>query len=209
MKRGIVLSGGGARGAYQIGVAKALTEAGLFDGIDAYAGASVGSLNAVLLASGELERAERLWLDVDRDTLFKEERSFIAKLFSEGKNLVYNGYYDTANLRRMLDENIDLKRFADKQVYIAVSHVGTKDCSLLQLLTLNVRNLFDKQGLIRYRLLQEHGEEDIKKILMASCAIPVVFNSRRMNCMGVLLIPVMLNMGGLGQHIASWMGLLV
>ncbi|MBP7021113.1 MAG: tripartite tricarboxylate transporter permease [Planctomycetes bacterium] len=38
--------------------------------------------------------------------------------------------------------------------------------------------------------------------------IPVFFHSRRMNCMGVLLIPVMLNMSGHGPIIAHWMGLL-
>ncbi len=38
--------------------------------------------------------------------------------------------------------------------------------------------------------------------------IPVFFHSRRMNCMGVLLIPVMLNMAGYGTIVANWMGLL-
>ncbi|RLI93128.1 MAG: hypothetical protein DRO92_04670 [Candidatus Altiarchaeales archaeon] len=38
--------------------------------------------------------------------------------------------------------------------------------------------------------------------------IPVMFNSRRMNCMGVLLIPVMLNMAGLGPKISKLLGLL-
>lgn len=38
--------------------------------------------------------------------------------------------------------------------------------------------------------------------------IPVFFHSRRMNCMGVLLIPVMLNMSGHGPIIARWLGLL-
>lgn len=38
--------------------------------------------------------------------------------------------------------------------------------------------------------------------------IPVFFHSRRMNCMGVLLIPIMLNMAGYGPTVAKWMGLL-
>ena len=48
-KIGIALSGGGARGAYQIGVWKALKEHGIDTKISAYAGASVGSLNAFLI----------------------------------------------------------------------------------------------------------------------------------------------------------------
>ncbi len=37
--------------------------------------------------------------------------------------------------------------------------------------------------------------------------IPVLFHSRRMNCMGVLLIPVMLNMAGAGPAVARFFGL--
>lgn len=37
--------------------------------------------------------------------------------------------------------------------------------------------------------------------------IPVYFHSRRMNCMGVLLLPITLNMGGLGPPIARLLGL--
>ncbi len=38
--------------------------------------------------------------------------------------------------------------------------------------------------------------------------IPVYFNSRRMNCMGVLLVPVILNMAGVGDRVAGFLGLL-
>ena len=37
--------------------------------------------------------------------------------------------------------------------------------------------------------------------------IPVFFHSRRSNCMGVLLIPITLNMAGLGPTVAHWLGL--
>ena len=37
--------------------------------------------------------------------------------------------------------------------------------------------------------------------------IPVVWGSRRMNCMGVLLLPITLNMAGLGPAVAAWLGL--
>ena len=45
---GIVLDGGGARGAYQIGAWKALKEAGVK--VNAVAGTSVGALNGALFA---------------------------------------------------------------------------------------------------------------------------------------------------------------
>jgi putative membrane protein len=37
--------------------------------------------------------------------------------------------------------------------------------------------------------------------------IPVLWGSRRMNCMGVLLLPIALNMVGVGGVIAGWLGL--
>lgn len=38
--------------------------------------------------------------------------------------------------------------------------------------------------------------------------LPVLWHSRRMNCMGVLLLPITLNMAGLGPVVAGWLGLL-
>lgn len=38
--------------------------------------------------------------------------------------------------------------------------------------------------------------------------IPILFHSRRMHCMGVLLLPVLLNMSGAGSTVAGWLGLL-
>lgn len=59
-KKGLVLCGGGAKGAYQIGAWRALREKGL-DQFDAISGASVGALNAVLWAAGDYDNAYRVW----------------------------------------------------------------------------------------------------------------------------------------------------
>ena len=60
MHYGLALSGGGTRGAAQVGVLKALEEAGLLP--DAVAGTSAGSIAAGLYASGmqihEMEKAD-------------------------------------------------------------------------------------------------------------------------------------------------------
>lgn len=51
-KIGLVLTGGGGRGAYHIGVWKALTETKLDRYVSAVSGTSVGGLNAVLCNIG-------------------------------------------------------------------------------------------------------------------------------------------------------------
>jgi putative membrane protein len=38
--------------------------------------------------------------------------------------------------------------------------------------------------------------------------VPVYYHSRRMNCMGVLLVPITLNMGGLGPAGVKFLGLI-
>ena len=57
----VVLSGGGAKGAYQIGVMKAMAERGLLEKMECIAGTSVGALNALLFAIGDAELAEDIW----------------------------------------------------------------------------------------------------------------------------------------------------
>ena len=38
--------------------------------------------------------------------------------------------------------------------------------------------------------------------------IPIVFGSRRMNCLAVILLPIACNMAGIGPTVAAWLGLL-
>ena len=59
---GLVLSGGGAKGAYEVGVWKALCEAGVADRITVFSGTSVGAINAALLASvRDPDKCAQIW----------------------------------------------------------------------------------------------------------------------------------------------------
>ncbi len=75
---GIVLEGGGARGAYQIGVWKALREAGMK--IKGVAGTSVGALNGALICMDDLEKAEEIWGNMTYSTVLQIDDSMIEKL---------------------------------------------------------------------------------------------------------------------------------
>lgn len=68
---GLVLSGGGAKGAYQVGVWKAMEEYGLTNKVKAASGTSVGALNATLFANVTTTKAQQLW---------KEKIGFLAVL---------------------------------------------------------------------------------------------------------------------------------
>ncbi len=65
----LVLSGGGARGAYQIGVWKALKQLDI--NITGSYGTSVGAINAAAVVLKEYEQAKTLWLNIDYDDVME------------------------------------------------------------------------------------------------------------------------------------------
>ncbi len=67
-KRGLVLQGGGAKGAYQFGCLLAFAERGVT--FDAVAGTSVGALNAFLWSSGSLREGEELYRNLSQDDIY-------------------------------------------------------------------------------------------------------------------------------------------
>lgn len=69
---GLVLSGGGGKGAYQVGVWKALTEYGLAQQVTVMSGTSVGALNAALFSCTRPGEAERIWQEEVPDKLTKD-----------------------------------------------------------------------------------------------------------------------------------------
>lgn len=75
---GIVFSGGGGKGAYQIGVWKYLHEIGIAPKITGVSGASVGALNSLLFLQGDYEKAHNIWMNVGQGdfTYFDIEQCF-------------------------------------------------------------------------------------------------------------------------------------
>ena len=75
MKKALVLSGGGGRGAYHVGVIEALVERGwMQDGVgpDIIAGTSIGAINAAALASGlTVAQLKARWLDMHTEDVHR------------------------------------------------------------------------------------------------------------------------------------------
>ena len=67
MKRALVFSGGGSRGAYEIGAWQALSEMGMR--FSAVYGTSIGAINAALFAQGDLETAVRVWDNITTEKI--------------------------------------------------------------------------------------------------------------------------------------------
>lgn len=59
---GLYLQGGGAKGAFQVGVLKALSEKGIH--FDVIAGTSIGAINGMVIFYNGLARMQELWLEM-------------------------------------------------------------------------------------------------------------------------------------------------
>lgn len=69
---GLVFGGGGAKGAYQLGVWKALEKMNIHVG--AVVGASIGSINGALFAQADLQKAQEAWRKLNlRDVIVLED----------------------------------------------------------------------------------------------------------------------------------------
>ena len=79
---GVVLEGGGAKGAYQIGAWKAFREAGLK--IRGISGTSVGALNGALMCMGDVEKAEHVWENISYSRVMDVDDEKM-KLLLQGK----------------------------------------------------------------------------------------------------------------------------
>ena len=77
---GLVFAGGGGKGAYQIGVWRYLREVGLDRSVSAVSGTSVGALNAALFASGDFERAERIWRNIQPELILSPPSYSVAEV---------------------------------------------------------------------------------------------------------------------------------
>jgi len=74
LRLGLVLSGGGAKGAYQLGVWKAMEEFDLSRMVRAVSGSSVGSLNGFMFCYSDYESAEYMWMhQVGKDKFFRSK----------------------------------------------------------------------------------------------------------------------------------------
>ena len=74
----LALAGGGARGAYEVGVWNALAQAGLR--FNAVSGTSIGAMNAAFVATDELERARKIWLSLTYSQVMVGDPSLLDKL---------------------------------------------------------------------------------------------------------------------------------
>ena len=113
---GLVLAGGGGKGAYQIGAWKAMREIGVR--FEAIAGVSIGSINGALIAADDFKAASELWsnISLDKGVNFSSPLPDPENLFSTKnwgvlfKEFVRNGGFDASPVKDFISEYVDEKK---------------------------------------------------------------------------------------------------
>ncbi|TAN17055.1 MAG: hypothetical protein EPN37_07405 [Chitinophagaceae bacterium] len=112
MKRALVLSGGGSKGAFQYGALRYIVDHEMHGGLPAYyfniiSGVSVGSLNGVMLAQNHFEALTYLWENITTKDIYKGNLDIIRIFW---KLLTHKlGVLNDQPLQDLIDKNISLK----------------------------------------------------------------------------------------------------
>lgn len=148
-KLGIVFSGGGGKGAYEIGVWKYLREIGLEQSVSVVSGTSVGALNAALFVGSTFKEAEDLWCNITPDKI-------LTPIMPESM-LLTEGLFSREGLMSMIRENLNFEKLQESKIQCFVTCMRYRDDSIQ-----------------RFKL-NDYNKTDITTLLLASSAIPIVF----------------------------------
>ena len=116
--RALVLSGGGSKGAYQIGVWKALKK--LHIKFDIVTGTSSGAINGALITQNTYFRALRVWKSLNYKNIFGDEfnnTSDINKLYKIfAKNFISDGGTEVNELHELINKNLVKWKFYNSKI---------------------------------------------------------------------------------------------
>ncbi len=130
-KNALVLSGGGSRGAYEIGVWKALKK--LRIRIDMAFGTSVGAINSAMVVQKDLKLAEELWKQLETDMIFDIESGGgpVEEALAYAKEIVLHGGAGNSGLSALLHKYIDEQKIRSSRIgygLVATEYPSRRKC---------------------------------------------------------------------------------
>ena len=162
---GLVLAGGGVKGAYQVGSYLAFKKCGIR--IDGVVGTSIGSFNAAMIVSGKEAELYNFWKNVDVGELLNFNTKYNDSVNNKDKfkELIYgieqmtiivkNKGINNNNLKKLLNEMIDEEQIRNSYMDYGLVTVRVNDLKPLYLFKEDM-----KQG-------------KIAEYILASCNLPV------------------------------------
>lgn len=172
MKIGLVLSGGGGKGAYELGVWKALKDLGLDEYINVFSGTSIGAFNAVLFAQDDMKAAEELWKEVSMEKLVTMSKFDLIKkgvelaIGSRHLNIakkymvqkLESGGYPKDGAKSFINKYLDVNKVKEnnKICYVACTKIPDFTAT--------------------YFKLNDYEEDIAKEMIFASSTLPLIYD---------------------------------
>ena len=137
-KLGLVLSGGGAKGAYEIGVYLALKK--LHKKIDIVTGTSIGAINGMFVTQKDLRGALKLWKNISFKTIYDEEEfpakedEKLSKIYMQyAKGFINEGGLDIYKMKDIFDKYFKPHKFFSSNIdYGLVAYNFSKNKPVLK-----------------------------------------------------------------------------
>ena len=168
---GIVLEGGGAKGAYQIGVWKAMKEMGIK--IKGISGVSVGALNGALICMGDIDKAVKLWESITYDRVMEvdnEQMEHLIKrelkqlklvdLTKTGMKVLASRGFNVTPLKNMIEEVVEEDKIRNSNIEFYLGTFCISDMKQLEICA------------------KEAEPEKLKDYLLASAYFPAFKNEK-------------------------------
>lgn len=162
---GLVLSGGGGKGAYEVGVWKALSEYGIAQKVTVISGTSVGGLNAALFAVAPVSTVEAIWRKAVPEHLVNEDDFIDGLIDEDGLDLIMRGV-NFWSLRR---------EHSSPKVHVTCTQSGFLVFKLI------AKKLGFDGFSHRFLLNDESDEDEIRRKLLATSAFPVLTRKVRLS----------------------------
>lgn len=195
-KLGIVLSGGGAKGAYEVGFLKALAEFNIQP--EAIAGTSIGALNGAIYSAKKdtkesAKLLEELWKDLAKSNVLEVDKKKAVKSIIDvlmyiapmgnvtklGKLLMVGakgaksdeGILTQAPLINRLEQYAPLEELADGLPF----HIGLAKAKGHGIDFINFLGLGNEETV--YKKIQNLEKNEMYNAIMASASLPILFDS--------------------------------
>lgn len=134
----VVLSGGGSKGAYQIGVWEALRKLNIR--YDIVTGASVGALNGALMVQNDFKLGKQLWQNLDFNMIFQnsiqvnpKSAEGLKELFLTYGKAALKGGMNIQPLEKTITKCIDKTKFYQSSIDYGLTTINLSDLKPLSL----------------------------------------------------------------------------
>jgi NTE family protein len=171
MKRALVISGGGSKGAFAVGVIKQLQQIFPTLSFDIYVGTSTGSLIVPLVAIDEMALLEEIYTTQKKGTIVKELRI--------GDRLKTDSIFDANPLWDLINKHFTDARYnelvaSEKKLYVNTTCLQTEELVVFT----NDAAATSKEG---YTVRQIVNSDHFRRAIMASACQPVFMPTMQVN----------------------------